>query len=119
MYKIKKEFSFSASHQLKGLPDNHQCARLHGHNYKVIIELSSAKLDAIGFVRDYGELSAIKKYIDETLDHRHLNDVFDFNPTAENMAKFFYDYAKTLWPEVSSVAVSETDKTWSTYCAEN
>ncbi|HUM68046.1 MAG TPA: 6-carboxytetrahydropterin synthase, partial [Chloroflexota bacterium] len=35
MYTISKQFHFSASHQLNGLPLEHQCARLHGHNYEV------------------------------------------------------------------------------------
>ena len=60
MYRITKEFHFSASHQLSHLPDNHQCARLHGHNYIVIVELASKTLNAEGFVRDYGELKALK-----------------------------------------------------------
>jgi len=115
MFAIKKRFDFSASHQLFGLPENHQCARLHGHNYIVEIELCSQDLNHVGFVRDYGELSALKKFIDDNLDHKHLNDVFDFNPTAENMAKFLFDFSKKLWPETIAVSVSETPKTWSRY----
>ena len=46
MYRITKEFHFSASHQLSHLPDDHQCARLHGHNYIVVVELASASLNA-------------------------------------------------------------------------
>ena len=56
-YRITKEFHFSASHQLKGLPETHQCARLHGHNYIVKVELSSTTLNDHGFVRDYNELA--------------------------------------------------------------
>ena len=41
MYRISKEFHFSASHQLIGLPEDHQCARLHGHNYIVVVELTA------------------------------------------------------------------------------
>ena len=52
MYRISKEFSFSASHRLLGLPDGHPCARLHGHNYRVEVELSAADLNRYGFVRD-------------------------------------------------------------------
>ena len=73
--KITKEYSFSASHQLKDLPETHQCARLHEHNYVVRVELASATLNSHGFVRDYQELAPLKAYIDDALDHRHLNDV--------------------------------------------
>ena len=59
MYRITKEFHFSASHQLEHLPDDHQCAQLHGHNYIVIVELASTILNRNGFVRDYGELKSL------------------------------------------------------------
>lgn len=116
MYIIKKEFSFSASHQIYGLAEGHPCARLHGHNYRVEVVLRSESLDSIGFVRDYRELSAFKNYLDESLDHRHLNDVLgDDCVTAERMAKHFYDWCKSQWPEVYAVRVSETPKTWAEY----
>lgn len=115
MFKISKRFDFCASHQLKGLPEDHQCARLHGHNYSVTVHLESPVLDQIGFVRDYGELDLVKKVIDVKLEHRHLNDVFDFNPTAENIAKWFFEKLKHDIPELVAVSVKETDKTEAIY----
>ncbi len=115
-YRITKEFHFSASHQLLGLPEDHQCARLHGHNYIVKVELSAETLNEHGFVRDYSELSSLKTYIDDTLDHRHLNDILgDDMVTAERLAKHFFDWCKPHLPEVSAVSVSETPKTWAEY----
>lgn len=115
MYKITKDYYFSASHQLFGLAEDHPCLRLHGHNYRVQVELSAEGLDENGFVRDYRELDALKTYIDETFDHRHLNDVLGDEPaTAENLARHFYNWCKARWPELSAVRVSETPKT----CAE-
>lgn len=115
MYEIRKQFHFSASHQLTGLPADHQCARLHGHNYTVELVLQADTVDAVGFVRDYGELNAFKVMIDEGLDHRHLNDVYPFNPTAENIAREMYQTARLCWPEVVAVRVSETGSTWAEY----
>lgn len=116
MYRITKEFHFSASHQLSHLPDDHQCARMHGHNYIVVVELSAAELDPNGFVRDYHELQPLKRYIDETFDHRHLNDVFGHDRvTSEYLARHFYDWCKERLPEASAVRVSETPKTWAEY----
>jgi 6-pyruvoyltetrahydropterin/6-carboxytetrahydropterin synthase len=116
MYKITKSFTFSCSHQLFGLPDDHPCSRLHGHNYVVEVELTSPTLNAHGFVRDYRELSALKTFIDEKIDHRHLNDILGRdNTTAEHIARFFYDWCKEKWPEVCAVRVSETPKTWAEY----
>lgn len=115
MYTISKEYHFSASHQLHNLPDDHPCARLHGHNYVVEVELQSDTLNEHGFVRDYKELDVFKRYIDEELDHRHLNDVLgdDFT-TAEHLARHFYEWCKQRWSEVVAVRVKETPKA----CAE-
>lgn len=116
MYRITKEFHFSASHQLFGLAQDHPCSRLHGHNYIVEVELQAAELNNVGFVRDYLELAALKSYIDDTLDHRHLNEVLgDDMVTAERMAKHLYDWCKSRWDEVSAVRISETPKTWAEY----
>ena len=116
MFRIRKEFHFSASHQLSHLPDDHQCARLHGHNYIVEVELSAPDLDTNGFVLDYRELAPLKHYIDDELDHRHLNDVFgDDMVTSERLAREIYDWCKARWDQVSAVRVSETPKTWAEY----
>ncbi len=116
MYRISKQFHFSASHQLKGLTEDHPCARLHGHNYIVEVELAAEVLNAQGFVRDYRELADLKLYIDEKLDHRHLNDVLgDDQVTAEHLARHFYDWCKARFSETSAVRVSETPKTWAEY----
>lgn len=117
MYKITKQFEFSASHQLMGLPDDHPCSRLHGHNYIVIIELESAYLDERGFVRDYGDLKIVKEYLDKTHDHRHLNDLYD-QPTAEIIARNIFEYFHHRLPELRAVRVSETPKTWAEYRPE-
>ncbi|MEN5277775.1 6-carboxytetrahydropterin synthase QueD [Brucella sp. TWI432] len=116
MFRITKEFHFSASHQLTELPADHQCARLHGHNYIVEVELSASVLDDHGFVRDYHELAPLKRYIDDELDHRHLNDVLGHNRvTAEVLACHLFEWCKSRWQEVTAVRVSETPKTWAEY----
>lgn len=117
MYVIAKQFHFSASHILEGLPDGHPCGRLHGHNYAVELRLSRPGLNHQGFVKDYGELKPFSDHIDSTLDHRHLNDVLEVQPSAEQIAKYLYAVALILFPDVMihSVRVSETPKTWAEY----
>ncbi len=125
MWTIAKQFEFSASHQLDGLPEGHQCARLHGHNYVVEVELADEGLDGRGFVRDYGELSIVKDFIDEAWDHRHLNDWFLgfaegsgrplLNPTAECMAMVVFEMFTDRLPELVAVRVRETPKTVAEY----
>lgn len=118
MYTISKEFHFSASHQLTGLAKEHPCARLHGHNYKAIFYFSQSQLDEVGFVIDYRVLDAIKQYIDAELDHKHLNDVFPFNPTSENIAFSLYQQFKKIYTSLKAVEILETEKTRARYEGE-
>src|SRR5688572_21489371 len=116
MYTIAKSYHFSASHVLPDLPAGHPCARLHGHNYIVELELQSQTLNHAGFVRDYRELDAFKKYIDDEVDHRHLDDLFgNEGTTAEALARRFYEWCKARWPEIVAVRVSETPRSWAEY----
>ena len=115
MYKISKEFTFSASHILDKLHDNHPCAHLHGHNYVVTIHLCSEELNDYGFVRDYRDLMFVKEYLDNTLDHRHLNDIIPYHPTAENIARYLFEIFSEKLPELYAVKVSETPKTSAVY----
>ena len=115
---IRKEFHFSASHVLANLPPEHPCSRMHGHNYVITVELRvkrSKELTEAGFVQDYRELDVIKNYIDNRLDHYHLNDVFDFNPSAELMAIHLYTEWKKILPKLAAVEVCETPKTSARY----
>jgi 6-pyruvoyltetrahydropterin/6-carboxytetrahydropterin synthase len=119
VFRITKRFSFSASHQLFGLAEDHPCARLHGHNYEVEVVLESDKLSDVGFVRDYRELDGFKAYIDANLDHQHLNRVLTgMNPTAENIAERLFYIAREHAPETVAVRVSETPKTWAEFRPE-
>ena len=117
MYTIAKKFRFSASHQADHLPPDDQCSQLHGHNYEVEVLLGAHVLNGDGMVRNYRDLRAFKAYLDDELDHRHLNDVLGggANTTAERLAEHFYHVAHTRWPEVVAVRVSETPDTWACY----
>lgn len=122
VFTISKRFEFSASHQLLFLvasQPEHQCGRLHGHNYIVEVVLRSETLPDKAFVRDYGDLAPIKAYIDTHLDHQHLNHVLDDpsgrSTTAERLAEMLYWRFRTQFPEIHAVRVSETPKTWAEY----
>ncbi len=87
MFTIKKLFEISASHNLN-LDYESKCQNLHGHNWIVTIYCKSETLDNNGMVIDFTE---IKKIVHKKLDHQNLNEVLDFNPTAENIAKWIVD----------------------------
>ena len=118
MFEISKTFSFSAAHQLAFLPPEHKCSRLHGHNYKVTMVLRSPVLDERMFVTDYADLDIVKKWIDETLDHKNLNEVLNSYTTAENLAEIIYYQFKRKLYRLYKVTVSETDSTTASYWVE-
>ncbi|MEM4167765.1 MAG: 6-carboxytetrahydropterin synthase [Candidatus Caldarchaeum sp.] len=120
MVRIGKEFTFSASHRLEKLPQEHPCSRLHGHNYTVKLELTGEIRDNGMFI-DYRDLDSFKKLID-SLDHADLNSSprlpwhIRVQPTAEQLAIFFAEQALALFQDAVSVTVTvqETPKTWAT-----
>lgn len=114
MFTIRKQFDFSAAHQLDMLPPEHPCSKLHGHNYIVILELRSETLNEVGFVDDYRSLAPFKKYIDDVYDHKNLNDFVD-QPTAELLAKRLFNIWKSDFKHLWAVEVCETPKTIARY----
>lgn len=119
-YRIGKKFTFAAAHRLPGLPPDHKCSRLHGHSYTVEVVLTSEQLEPPGFVTDFGDLEPFGNYIDDTLDHRDLNQVLDVAPTSEAIAKHLAEwYVNYLEPLVSgrlmSVRVWESPTSWAEF----
>jgi len=91
---------------------------VHGHNYRVQIKLAGPQLDNIGLLVDFTELKRVLRGIIAVLDHQFLNDLDPFktvNPSAENLAKYFYDETQrqlTTLPAgagITEVTVWETD----------
>jgi 6-pyruvoyltetrahydropterin/6-carboxytetrahydropterin synthase len=117
MYRISKQFEFSAAHHLPYLPAEHPCSRPHGHNYVVEIVLEADEIGAEGFVEDYRALGDVKAFLDSEWDHRDLNVVgaAPYRTTAEMLAWFLYDRFHEAHPALAEVRVSETTKTWASY----
>ncbi|HBG62360.1 MAG: 6-carboxytetrahydropterin synthase QueD [Omnitrophica WOR_2 bacterium RIFOXYB2_FULL_38_16] len=112
MFELKIKGEFSSAHLLREYDG--KCKNLHGHNWKVDIEVYKKELDPIGMVADFGFLKSKMNEVLEILDHRFLNDLDYFkqsNPTSENIAKYIYaEYAKVIDPiKVKSVSVWESD----------
>lgn len=87
MYYISKRLEIAGAHNLK-LPYGSKCENVHGHNWIITIFCKSDKLTDYGMVIDF---KVIKNVISDKLDHKYLNEVLDFNPTAENIAKWICD----------------------------
>lgn len=84
MYYVSKRMEIAGSHQLK-LNYESKCQNLHGHNWIITVYCKAETLNENGMVADFAK---IKNQIHGYLDHQNLNTLFDFNPTAENIAKW-------------------------------
>lgn len=123
MYQVSVEESFSAGHALRGYKG--KCENLHGHNYKVRVTLEGPHLNSVGLLYDFVHLKQVIQGVIRALDHKFLNDLQPFdvvNPSAENIAKYFYDEASKQMrntpngARITSITVWETDVTAATYC---
>ena len=123
MFEVTVEDSFAAGHYLRN--NKGKCENPHGHNYKVRVTLAGKELDKAGLLLDFKELREVMKDVIDRLDHQMINDLEPFtalNPSAENLAKYFYDQANLKLDQVSrgrvrvkNVTVYETDTTTATY----
>jgi 6-pyruvoyltetrahydropterin/6-carboxytetrahydropterin synthase len=123
MFEVTVEADFSSGHYLRNYKG--KCENLHGHNYKVRVTLAGAELDAAGLLLDFRLLKQVLRPVIERLDHQMLNDLEPFtvlNPSAENLAKYFYDETNHHLTDVTAGRVRvkdctiwETDTTTATY----
>ena len=129
-YKLSKKFRFEAAHRL-GLNYCGKCANIHGHSWNGSIQISGPKLDEFGFLLDFADIKIFTKGIEDKYDHKLLVqnkdielidlckkqnwaiEIFDQNPTSEEIARVIYNesvqyFAK--WPalKVDYIKIEET-----------
>jgi len=123
MFEVTVEDSFAAGHYLRNYKG--KCENPHGHNYKVRVTLAGQELDKAGLLRDFKELRDVMRHVIDRLDHQMINDLEPFttvNPSAENLAKYFYeetnrklDHRTNGRVRVKDVTIWETDETTARY----
>ena len=116
MYEVTVEDSFAAGHYLRDYKG--KCENPHGHNYKVRVTLTGPTLDKAGLLLDFKDLKEVMKLVIDRLDHQMLNEIEPFialNPSAENLAKYFYDQTNGRLQSLTSGRVAVKDVTiWET-----
>jgi 6-pyruvoyltetrahydropterin/6-carboxytetrahydropterin synthase len=123
MYEVTVEAGFSSGHYLRNY--HGKCENPHGHNYRVLVTLAGAELDQAGLLLDFKLLKGLLRPVVEYLDHRMINDLEPFtsvNPSAENLAKYFYDETNRHLREltggrvlVKDCTLFETDTSFARY----
>ena len=123
MYEVTVEAGFSSGHYLRNYQG--KCENPHGHNYKVRVTLRGRELDATGLLLDFKLLKQVLRPVIDRIDHQMLNDLAPFtelNPSAENLARYFYDQTNDQLEgmtqgrvRVKDCTIWETDTTTATY----
>jgi 6-pyruvoyltetrahydropterin/6-carboxytetrahydropterin synthase len=113
MWTIRVSRKFSAAHQIHGIGG--KCEGVHGHNYRIEVEISARRLKKPGMIADFIEVG--RKLESILPDHKMLNEVYAFNPTSENLARKFFDDMAKSYP-VSRVTVWETEDACATYARD-
>jgi 6-pyruvoyltetrahydropterin/6-carboxytetrahydropterin synthase len=107
MYKLSKRMEVAGAHQLK-LGYKSGCTNIHGHNWIITVYCQAEELNEDGMVVDFKH---IKDAVHKKLDHRYINDIVNFNPTAENIAKWICEQV----PHCYKVEVQESEGNIATY----
>lgn len=122
MFSVSVEETFAAGHALRGYKG--KCENVHGHNYRVRVTLEGADVDKIGLLYDFVHLKQVIQGVIKAVDHKFLNELPPFdvlNPSAENIAKYFYERTQEQLKKepngakLESVTVWESDTTSATY----
>jgi 6-pyruvoyltetrahydropterin/6-carboxytetrahydropterin synthase len=123
MFQITVEDTFAAGHYLRNYRG--KCENPHGHNYKVRVTLCGEELDRAGLLLDFKDLKDVVRDVMDRLDHQMINDLEPFtvlNPSAENLARYFYDQTQARLRSttngrvrVKDVTIWETETTTATY----
>ena len=123
MYEVTVEAGFSSGHYLRNYQG--KCENPHGHNYRVLVTLAGAELDETGLLLDFKLLKNLLRPVVDYLDHQMINDLPPFtelNPSAEHLARYFYDSTSRELLEITSgrvrikdCTVFETDTSFARY----
>ena len=110
---LKVRDKFSAAHFLREYQG--RCERVHGHTFRVEVEIEIRELGRTGLGIDF---TVIKRRLSEILpDHELLNDIYDFNPSAENLARRFFEALAPDFP-LKAVTVWESEDASATYAED-
>jgi 6-pyruvoyltetrahydropterin/6-carboxytetrahydropterin synthase len=112
MFEVTVQAGFSSGHYLRNY--HGKCENPHGHNYRVLVTLIGEALDDSGLLLDFKLLKQVLRPTVQFLDHQMINDLEPFttlNPSAENLARYFYEQTATQLREMTSGRVRVKDCT--------
>ena len=96
MYRITRDNFFEAAHFLPNVPEGHKCKNMHGHSYRVTVQLDGVIDEHLGWIIDTAEIDEAFSEVKETLDHKVLNQVEGLeNPTTEVLSRWLWEFFRS------------------------
>lgn len=116
---IFKVFNIDAAHRLPNVPEDHKCAQMHGHSFRIEIHIRGPIDPKLGWVIDFADIVKVFNPIYDQLDHKCLNEIAGLeNPTSENLAKWIWKYLKPTLPLLRKIVVQESPTSGCVYKGE-
>lgn len=123
MFEVTVQAGFSSGHYLRDYYG--KCENPHGHNYRVLVTLIGEELEPNGLLLDFKLLKQVLRPTVNYLDHNMINDLEPFitlNPSAENLAKYFFEQTAEQLHDmtngrvrVKDCTIYETDTSFARY----
>jgi len=90
--RLTRDFTFEAAHLLPKAPAGHKCRRLHGHSFRVEVQVEGKVDPETGWLLDYGDIRDAIEPLRLQLDHYYLNEIQGLeNATSENLCAWIWD----------------------------
>jgi len=116
---IFKVFKFDAAHRLPAVGNEHKCAEVHGHSFRIEIHIKGPVDSAKGWVIDFADIDKAFQPILDQLDHKYLNEIEGLmNPTSENIARWIWKRLHVKLPQLSKIVVQESPESGCIYRGE-
>lgn len=106
---VFRVFQVEAAHRLPNVAEDHKCARVHGHSFRIEVHVSGEVGAKSGWVMDFADLRRAFQPVFDRIDHRYLNDIERLeNPTSENLARWIWRELQSSLPGLCRIVVQET-----------
>ncbi|HYR69515.1 MAG TPA: 6-carboxytetrahydropterin synthase QueD [Candidatus Dormibacteraeota bacterium] len=107
--RLTRDFTFEAAHLLPKAPAGHKCRRLHGHSFRVEVQVEGEVDPETGWLLDFGDIKDSIEPFRLQLDHYYLNEIKGLeNPTSENLCAWIWERLRQKLPPLTRVTVHET-----------
>ena len=108
--KIYRSYTIHAARFIPTLDKDHPCSKMHGHTFKIIIELDGPINSSTGFVMDFNDIERKFMAIKKKVDHNYLNDIEGLeNPTSEVLIEWIWNKLKPNLQELTKLVLWENE----------